>query len=99
MLAHFVRQARSGVSHFSRRALMSVLSGVTQVEQRALLSAAEKAHIGRVWMVEEGLAAALGGGVRIDDPHASAVVDIGEATTNVAVVANGSIVNARAERI
>src|SRR2546430_15099019 len=34
MLAHFVRQARSGVSHFSRRALMSVLSGVTQVEQR-----------------------------------------------------------------
>ena len=49
MLAHFVRQARSGVSHFSRRALMSVLSGVTQVEQRALLSAAEKAHIGRVW--------------------------------------------------
>jgi len=99
MLAHFVRQARSGVSHFSRRALMSVLSGVTQVEQRALLNAAEKARIGRVWMVEEGLAAALGGGVKIDDSHASAVVDIGEATTNVAVVANGSIVNARAERI
>jgi rod shape-determining protein MreB len=99
MLAHFVRQARSGVSHFSRRALMSVLSGVTQVEQRALLNAAEKARIGRVWMVEEGLAAALGGGVKINDSHASAVVDIGESTTNVAVVANGSIVNARAERI
>src|SRR6266404_7619653 len=99
MLAHFVRKARSGVSHFSRRALMSVLSGVTQVEQRALLSAAEGARIGRVCMIEEGLAAALGAGVRIDDSHASAVVDIGGATTNVAVVANGSIVNARAERI
>src|SRR6266536_4061786 len=57
MLAHFVRKARSGISHFSRRAIMSVLSGVTQVEQRALLSAAEEAHIGRVCMVEEGLAA------------------------------------------
>ncbi len=99
MLAHFVRKARSGISYFSRRAMMSVLSGVTQVERRALLSAAEYARIGRVVMIEEGLAAALGGGVRIDDPHASAVVDIGGGTTNVAIVATGSIVHARGERI
>ena len=99
MLGHFVRQARSGVSHFSRRAIMSVLSGVTQVEQRALLSAAEEARIGRVCMIEEGLAAALGAGIKIDDSHASAVVDIGGATTNVAIVANGSIVKAHADRI
>lgn len=99
MLDHFVREARSGISHFSRRAIMSVLSGVTQVEQRALLSAAEKAHIGRVYMVEEGLAAAIGAGVPANDAHASAVVDIGGATTNVAVIVNGSIVSARAERI
>ncbi len=62
MLDHFVREARSGISHVSRRAIMSVLSGMTQVEQRALLSAAEAAHIGRVYMVEEGLAAAIGAG-------------------------------------
>src|SRR6266478_6846813 len=80
MLAHFVREARSGISHFSRRAIMSVLSGVTQVEQRALLTAAEQAHIGRVYMVEEGLAAAIGAGVPVNDPHASSVVDIGGAT-------------------
>jgi rod shape-determining protein MreB len=97
MLGHFVRQARSGLSHFSRRAVMSVLSGVTQVEQRALLSAAEQAHIGRVYMVEEGLAAALGAGVT--DEHAAAVVDIGGSTTNVAVVASGSILYAHAERV
>jgi len=83
MLDRFVREARSGISHFSRRAVMSVLSGVTQVEQRALLSAAEHAHIGRVYMVEEGLAAAIGAGVSIDDNHASAVVDIGGSTTNM----------------
>src|SRR5687767_11931856 len=35
MLDHFVQEARSGTSHFSRRAIMSVLSGVTQVEQRS----------------------------------------------------------------
>jgi rod shape-determining protein MreB len=50
-------------------------------------------------MIEEGLAAAFGAGVRVDDPRASAVVDIGGGTTNVAIVANGAIVHARADRI
>ena len=99
MLDHFVREARSGISHFSRRAVMSVLSGVTHVEQRALLAAAEQAHIGRVYMVEEGLAAAIGAGVKIDDRRAAAVVDVGGHTTNAAVVAHGTIIHSRAERI
>lgn len=99
MLAHFVRTARGGNSYFSRRALMSVLFGITQVERRALLNAAEHARIGRVVMIEEGLAAAFGAGVRMDDARASAVVDIGSGTTNVAIVANGAIVHAHAERI
>jgi rod shape-determining protein MreB len=99
MLAHFVRQARGGLSHFSRRALMSVFSDVTPVERRALLSAAQDARVGRVAMIEEGLAAAFGAGVKVDDPHASAVVDIGGGTTNVAIVASGKIIRARADRI
>jgi rod shape-determining protein MreB and related proteins len=99
MLQHFVQEARSGISHVSRRAIMSVLSGVTQVEQRALLTAAEQARIGRVYMVEEGLAAAIGAGVPVDDPKGSAVVDIGGNTTNVAVIVQGAIVNSRAERL
>src|SRR5712691_5889340 len=99
MLSHFVRKARSGISHFSRRALMSVLSGITQVEQRALVSAAEQAHIGRVCMIDDGLAAALGSGVKVDETRASAVVDIGGSTTSVAIIANGAMVHARTERI
>jgi len=99
MLDHFVREARSGISHFSRRAIMSVLSEVTQVEQRALLSAAEEARISRVYMIEEGQAAAIGAGVPLNDEHASAVVDIGGGTTNVAAIVSGSIIASRAERI
>lgn len=99
MLAHFVREARSGVSFFSRRALMSVYPGVTHVERRALLTAAEHARIGRVMMMDEGLAAAFGAGVKLDDTRASAVVDIGSGTTNVAVVGNGAIIHSRSERI
>ena len=99
MLDNFVKKARSGFSHFSRRAIMSVLSEVTQVEQRALLSAAEEARISRVYMIEEGQAAAIGAGVPIKDEHASAVVDIGGGTTNVAAIVSGSIIASRAERI
>jgi rod shape-determining protein MreB and related proteins len=95
MLAHFVHLARSGVSHFSRRALMSVMPGITQVELRALFDAAKRASIGRVCMIEGGVAAALGAGVNISEGRASAIVDIGGATTNVSIVANGSIVHAR----
>ena len=99
MLDHFVREARSGISHFSRRAIMSVLSEVTQVEQRALLAAAEEARISRVYMIEEGQAAAIGAGVPLSDEHAAAVVDIGGGTTNVAAIISGSIIASRAERI
>jgi rod shape-determining protein MreB and related proteins len=99
MLDHFVREARSGFSHFSRRAIMSVLSEVTQVEQRALLAAAEEARISKVYMIEEGLAAAIGAGVPVNDEHAAAVVDIGGGTTNVAAIISGSIIASRAERL
>jgi rod shape-determining protein MreB len=64
-----------------------------------LLNAAEEAHIGKVFMVEEGLAAALGADVIPTDKRASAVVDIGAGTTNVAVVAKGTITHSRSVRI
>src|SRR5258708_7518593 len=50
-------------------------------------------------MIEEGQAAAIGSGVPISDEHASAVVDIGGGTTNVAAIVSGSIIASRAERI
>jgi rod shape-determining protein MreB and related proteins len=99
MLAHFVGKARGGLTSFSRRALMSVFSDVTEVERRALLSAAQHAKVGKVGLIEEGLAAAFGSGVKADDPRGSAVVDIGGGTTNVAIVASGKLIRSRAERI
>ncbi len=99
MLTNFVTKARSGVSQVSREAIMSMIGEVTHVEQKALLNAAENAHIGKVYMMEEGLAAAFGAGINPRDKRASAVVDIGAGTTNVAIVAKGSILHSRSERI
>src|SRR3982751_3183394 len=77
---------------------MSMVSDVTHVEQRALLHAADEAGIGKVFMMEEGLAAAFGAGVSPDDKRASAIVDIGAGTTNIAIVAKGSVVHSTSER-
>lgn len=99
MLAHFVRKAKSGGSQVSLQAVMSMTSDVTHVEQRALLNAAEDAHIGKVFMMEEGLAAAFGAGVMESDKRASAIVDIGAGTTNIAIVAKGAVVHSRSDRI
>ncbi len=99
MLAHFVRKSKSGGSQMSLQAVMSMLGEVTHVEQRALLNAAEDAHIGKVFMMEEGLAAAFGAGVTPRDKRASAVIDLGAGTINIAVVAKGTVVHSRSERI
>jgi rod shape-determining protein MreB len=98
MLANFVKKARSGGSNIALSAIMSMPSDVTHVEQRALSNAAEEAGIGKVFMMEEGLAAAFGAGVLPTDKRASAIVDIGAGTTNVAVIAKGSIVHSASER-
>lgn len=98
MLAHFVKKAKTGGSNLSLSAVMSMPSDVTHVEQRALINAADEAGIGKVFMMEEGLAAAFGAGVLPTDKRASAIVDIGAGTTNVAVIAKGSIVHSASER-
>ncbi len=99
MLAHFVKKAKTGGSQVSLQAVMSMISDVTHVEQRALLNAAEEAHIGKIYMMEEGLAAAFGAGVTPRDKRASAIIDIGAGTTNIAIVAKGTVVHSRSERI
>ena len=98
MLAYFVKKAKTGGSNLSLSAVMSMTSDVTHVEQRALINAAEDAGIGKVFMMEEGLAAAFGAGVLPTDKRASAIVDIGAGTTNIAVVAKGTLVHSASDR-
>ena len=98
MLAYFVKKAKTGGSNLAISAVMSMTSDVTHVEQRALINAAEDAGIGKVFMMEEGLAAAFGAGVLPTDKRASAIVDIGAGTTNIAIVAKGAVVHSATDR-
>ncbi|MFN2577460.1 MAG: rod shape-determining protein, partial [Pyrinomonadaceae bacterium] len=65
----------------------------TPLERRSVKDAARDAKAGRVDLIDEGLAAALGAGLDFDNEQAHLIVDIGGGTTNIAILASGGVVN------
>ena len=74
------------------RVVVSVPSGITEVEERAVIQAAMEAGARRVYLIEEPFAAALGAKLDIAGPSGHMVVDIGGGTTDIAVISLGGIV-------
>ena len=98
MIKHFIHQAKV-VSVLKPRVVVSIPSGITEVERRAVEEAVIQAGAKEVALIEEPMAAALGAGLPVDRPTGSMVVDIGGGTTEVAVIAMGGIVSSRSIRI
>ncbi|GGX00530.1 rod shape-determining protein [Streptomyces chryseus] len=98
MIRHFVRKAVPGRNPRTRMVLC-VPSGITPVEQRAIVQAAERVGARTVHLVDEPLAAAMGAGLPVSKAHGSMVVDIGGGTTEVAVISLGGIVAAWSLRV
>ncbi len=73
------------------RIIISVPSGVTEVEERTVINAAIEAGARRVYLIEEPLAAALGAGLDISGPNGHMVIDIGGGTTDIAVLTMNGI--------
>lgn len=73
------------------RVIVSVPSGITEVEERAVIQAAMEAGARRVYLIEEPLAAALGAKLAISGPEGHMVVDIGGGTTDIAVLSLNGI--------
>ncbi len=98
MLKRFIKEALKG-SFFSRaRVMISIPAGVTEVEIRAVYSAAKQAGATEVDLIEEPMAAAIGSGLPTSEASGNMVVDIGGGTTEVAVVSLGDIVTAQSIR-
>src|SRR5512134_1741266 len=98
MLQHFIRKAHNGRTWVSPRVVIGIPSEITQVERRAVEDSAYRAKASEVYLVEEAVAAAIGAGLPITEPHGNIVVDIGGGTTDIAVISLGGIVYARAVR-
>lgn len=98
MLRKYIRDALKG-SFFSRaRVVISIPSGVTEVESRAVYDAAHYAGAREIDLIQEPMAAALGAGMPVWDATGCMVVDIGGGTAEVAVMSLGDIVTAHSVR-
>ena len=73
------------------RVVISVPSGVTEIEERNVINAAIEAGARRVFLIEEPLAAGLGAGLNLKDPNGHMVVDIGGGTTDIAVLSMNGV--------
>ena len=73
------------------RGVISVPSGVTEVEERTVINAAIEAGARRAYLIEEPLAAALGAGMDLKNPNGHMIVDIGGGTTDIAVLSMNAV--------
>jgi rod shape-determining protein MreB and related proteins len=83
----------------SRRIVICVPSGITEVEKRAVRDSAEHAGAREVHLIAEPMAAAIGVGLDVEAPVGNMIIDIGGGTTEIAVIALSGIVNEESVRI
>src|SRR6184192_99338 len=92
----FLRTVISRVQHQDHPKRSHLVIGVpgssTPLERRSVRDAARDAKVGRVDLIDEGLAAGLGAGLDFLNEQAHLVVDIGGGTTNIAILASGGII-------
>ena len=91
MIQYFIKKA-CGTIIFKPRVIICVPSGITEVEERAVVDAATQAGAKRTYLIEEPVAAAIGAGINIAAPNGHMVVDIGGGTTDIAVLSLGGVV-------
>ncbi|MCS7180849.1 MAG: rod shape-determining protein, partial [bacterium] len=101
MLRYFILKVKSKKHKFviPPRIVISVPSGITSVERRAVKETALKAGARLAFLVDEPMAAAIGVGLPVEEPCGSFILDIGGGTTEMAVISLGGIVLTKSLRV
>ena len=92
MLRYFIDKAIGRRRIIKPRMVVCVPSGVTEVEKRAVIDAANNAGARTTKLIEEPIASAIGAGLDISKASGNMVLDIGGGTTDIAVISLGGIV-------
>ena len=98
MLKEFIRKV-AGFMVFKPRVIICVPSGITEVEERAVVDAGIQAGCRRVYLIEEPVAAAIGAGIDITKPDGHMVVDIGGGTADIAVISLSGVVESSSIKV
>jgi len=99
MLRHFIRKVHNRRFFARPRIVIAVPSGITQVEKRAVVEAAQLAGAREVFLIHESMAAAIGAGLPVSEPTCNMVVDIGGGTTEVAIISLAGVVYSKTIRV
>ena len=99
MLRYFIRRAHNRRQMVRPRVIISVPSGITEVEKRAVKDSAAHAGAREVYLIEEPMAAAIGVGLPVQEPAGNMIVDMGGGTTEVAIISLAGIVHSRSVRV
>ena len=99
MLREFIHKVNGGFQLFKPRVIICVPSGITEVEERAVVDAGIQAGARRVYLIEEPVAAAIGAGIDIAKPDGHMVVDIGGGTTDIAVISLSGVVESASIKV
>ncbi|MGE6259568.1 rod shape-determining protein [Heyndrickxia sporothermodurans] len=102
MMKYYIKQAtKNKGGGLSRKpyVMVCVPSGITSVEERAVIDATRQAGARDAFPIEEPFAAAIGANLPVWEPTGSMVVDIGGGTTEVAIISLGGIVTSQSIRV
>ena len=98
MLKEFIHKV-AGFSFFKPRVIICVPSGITEVEERAVIDAGIQAGARKVYLIEEPVAAAIGAGIDITQPDGHFIIDIGGGTSDIAVISLSGVVESASIKV
>ncbi|MCD7796343.1 MAG: rod shape-determining protein [Clostridiales bacterium] len=99
MLRSFIYRSSRRNLFTKTRVVVSIPSGVTEVERRAVEDAVRSAGAQEVELIEEPMAAALGSDLPVFEATGSMIIDIGGGTSDIAVISLGGIAASKSIKV